>query len=77
MLVAPKDASEARLAQVKAPSLVLMGTRDPDFPQPEAEAQWVAEQVKGQYRMIEGAGHYPHAEFPEPTAALILEFFSR
>lgn len=77
MIRAPKDASETRLARVKASSLVVMGTKDPDFPRPEAEAQWVAERLGGQVRMIEGAGHYPHAEFPDATAALILEFFAR
>ena len=45
-----------------------MGTQDPDFPDPAKEAQWVADQVKGRVEMIEGAGHYPHTEFPEVTA---------
>jgi pimeloyl-ACP methyl ester carboxylesterase len=74
MLRASKSASETRLPQVKAPALVLMGSKDPDFKPPEAEAQWVAERISGTVRMVEGAGHYPHAEMPEITAPLIVDF---
>lgn len=77
MLQAPKDASEARLSRVKAKTLVLMGTKDPDFPRPEAEAAEVARALRGEYRMIEGAGHYPHAEFPDKVAPSIVEFLGR
>jgi pimeloyl-ACP methyl ester carboxylesterase len=41
---------------------------------PQAEAEWVAQQLRGTYKMIEGAGHYPHAEMPEIVAPLILDF---
>jgi pimeloyl-ACP methyl ester carboxylesterase len=74
MLYASKAASEARLPAVTQPALVLMGSKDPDFKQPEAEAKWVAEQVRGDYQMIEHAGHYPHTELPDATAPLILAF---
>jgi len=74
MLAASKRASEERLARVKAPALVLMGSKDPDFKNPEAEAAWVAGQLNAPYRMISGAGHYPHAEMPEVTAPHILAF---
>jgi len=72
MLRAPKDASEQRLPRVNAPTFVVMGTKDPDFPDPEAEARWVAQTLNGSYALVPGAGHYPHAEFPEATAALVL-----
>ncbi|MBK8049989.1 MAG: alpha/beta hydrolase [Anaerolineales bacterium] len=74
MLVASKAASEARLSQVKAPALVLMGTKDPDFKAPETEARWVAAQLRADYRMIEDAGHYPHAEMPDVVAPPLLAF---
>ena len=51
-----------------------MGSKDPDFKEPEAEARWVAENLKGTYTLIEGAGHYPHAEMPDITAPLMLKF---
>ena len=77
MLAASKSASEQRLGRVKAPAMVLMGTKDPDFKKPEEEARWVAEKVNAQLHMIEGAGHYPHAEMPEVVAPLVLAFLAQ
>lgn len=74
MIRASKAASAARLSQVNKPTLVLMGSKDPDFKQPEAEAQSVANSLHGTYTMIDGAGHYPHAELPEVTGPLIVAF---
>lgn len=74
MLDASKRSSEERIARVTAPTLVLMGSKDPDFKPPEAEAQWVANALRGTYHMIDGAGHYPQAEMPEVTAPLIVSF---
>ena len=74
MLRASKRASEERIPRVNKPTLVLMGSKDPDFKNPELEAKWVAENLKGTYTMLEGAGHYPQAELPEVTAPLILNF---
>jgi pimeloyl-ACP methyl ester carboxylesterase len=74
MISASKKSSEERLSRVQAPSLSLMGTRDPDFKDPRAEVEWVARQLKGEYHIIDGAGHYPHSEMPEISAPLILDF---
>ena len=74
MLRASKRASAERIPQVNKPTLVLMGSKDPDFKNPETEAKWIAENLKGTYRMIENAGHYPHAEMPEVTGPLMLSF---
>jgi pimeloyl-ACP methyl ester carboxylesterase len=74
MLRASKRASGERMPEVTQPVLVLMGSKDPDFKHPEAEAQRIAEAVRGSYKIIENAGHYPHAEVPEIAAPLILDF---
>jgi pimeloyl-ACP methyl ester carboxylesterase len=74
MLLARKDASDVRLERVTAPTLVLMGTRDPDFPDPEKEAALVAERAHGTAQMIQGAGHYPHAEMPDITSERVIAF---
>ena len=74
MLIASKKASEARVQRVSAPTLVLMGTKDPDFKDPAAEAEWVAGKLKGSFEMIEGAGHYPQGEMPEIIGPKIIEF---
>jgi pimeloyl-ACP methyl ester carboxylesterase len=52
-----------------------MGTKDPDFPDPAAEGRLIAEQTGGKLELVEGAGHYPHAELPEKTASVLLKFF--
>jgi pimeloyl-ACP methyl ester carboxylesterase len=72
MLNASKLASEQRLPRVAAPTVVLMGSKDRDFKDPEGEAKLVADSLRGTYTMIENAGHYPHAEMPEITGPIIL-----
>lgn len=72
-----RDPSEERLGRLKAPVLVVMGTKDPDFPDPVAEARYIAEQTSGQLALIEGAGHYPQTEMPEKTAAIVIDFLKQ
>ena len=74
MMTASKRAAEERLAHVTAPVVVVMGTRDPDFKDPVAEARLVAERLNGMVQLVDGAGHHPHAEIPDQTAAIILAF---
>jgi pimeloyl-ACP methyl ester carboxylesterase len=75
MAIASKRASAERLADVAVPVLVVMGTRDPDFPNPAKEAQHVAGTLRGKLLMIDGAGHYPQADSPDVFAAGLLAFF--
>ena len=69
--------AEARLAEVHIPTLVIMGDHDPDFPDPDAEARFVADQLGGEILMVPSAGHYPQAEFPELTTPRLLSFLDR
>jgi pimeloyl-ACP methyl ester carboxylesterase len=71
------DAAEARLADVDAPVLVVMGECDPDFPDPRAEADWIAEVLRGEVAMVPEAGHYPQSQQPELTTGAIVPFLSR
>ena len=73
MLAAPKTACEARMPEVAVPALVVMGTADPDFDDPAAEAAAVAAGVRGEVLLVDGAGHYPHVEQPERVAAAITD----
>jgi pimeloyl-ACP methyl ester carboxylesterase len=66
--------SQERLSSVKAPTLVVIGTKDPDFPDPVAEARIVAGQTGGSVALIDGAGHYPQTEMPDKTGPIILQF---
>lgn len=76
MMTATKKSSEERLHSVEVPTMIIMGTKDPDFKDPQAEARFISSNISGytQVRLIEGAGHYPHAEMPEETAQLLVEF---
>ncbi len=74
MIFASKSPCEARIPEVRAPVLVMMGSRDSDFDDPAAEAKWVADHLHGKKLMIAGAGHYPHVEYPDMVGAAILAF---
>jgi pimeloyl-ACP methyl ester carboxylesterase len=74
MLNASKQASGERIPRVNKPALVLIGSKDLDFKDPQGEAKRLAEALHGKYEIIENAGHYPHAEMPEVTIPLILNF---
>jgi pimeloyl-ACP methyl ester carboxylesterase len=74
----PSDA-RAKLPGVRCPVLVVMGTLDPDWPDPEAEAAAIVgllPQVPARYVMIEGAGHYPNAQFPQAVSGAVLPFLA-
>jgi pimeloyl-ACP methyl ester carboxylesterase len=53
--------------------LILWGERDPLFP-PDAASPLRDLRPDAVFRVIPGAGHLPHQEKPEDTAAAILEF---
>ena len=72
----PADA-EAQLPNVACPALVIMGTLDPDFADPRAEAEAVVAAMPaglGTVAMVEGGGHYPHAQCADEVAALVTGF---
>ncbi|GAA2065154.1 alpha/beta hydrolase [Streptomyces albiaxialis] len=73
---APGDAG-AQLGGVRCPVLVVMGTLDPDWADPRAEGTAIVEALPdglGRLEMVEGAGHYPHSQFPERVVSLVLDF---
>jgi pimeloyl-ACP methyl ester carboxylesterase len=75
-LAQPKDAG-ARLAGLPCRALVVMGTLDPDWPDPAAEARGIVAAMpagKGRVSMIDGGGHYPHVQFPDQVAQVVLPF---
>ncbi|MBK1783129.1 alpha/beta fold hydrolase [Prauserella cavernicola] len=78
MLAADHAPGEAAAPRVRCPVRVVMGTADPDFSDPAAEASAVAGLVAdGDVVLIEGCGHYPAAEFPEATAAAVTPVLER
>jgi len=78
MMSAPKQECNARLGELTCPVLVLMGTKDPDFKDPEGQARRIAARARSAtVAMVDGAGHYPAAEFPEATAEALLPFLAQ
>jgi len=68
------DPAEARLAEVTAPALVVMGEHDPDFRDPRAEGDWIARALRAQVVMVPDAGHYPQSQRPDITTGAVLRF---
>jgi pimeloyl-ACP methyl ester carboxylesterase len=69
-------AAQARLADVTAPVLAVMGQQDPDFPDPAGEAAWIAQTMHAQVVMVPEAGHYPQSQRPDITTAAVLRFLA-
>jgi pimeloyl-ACP methyl ester carboxylesterase len=72
----PADAA-AQLPNVRCPALVIMGTLDPDFAGPRAEGDAIVAAMPagaGTVAIVDGAGHYPHAQSPDAVAELVIPF---
>jgi pimeloyl-ACP methyl ester carboxylesterase len=75
----PADA-EKQLPNVKRPALVIMGTLDPDFADPQAEGDAIVAAMPagaGTAAMVGGAGHYIHAQSPDAVAELVIPFLKQ
>jgi pimeloyl-ACP methyl ester carboxylesterase len=69
--------SVERFDKVSQPVQVIMGTKDPDWPDPSAEAKFIVDTLGAEQLLVEGAGHYPQTEMPEEVAPAIVDFLSR
>jgi len=75
----PTDAG-AQLANVACPVLVVEGALDPDWADPRAEGEKILADLPdglGELAVIDGAGHYPHAQTPDEVLALTLPFLAK
>lgn len=78
----PADAG-AHLAGVRCPVLIIEGSADPDWVDPRGEGEKIIADLPdlpdglGELVVIDGAGHYPHAETPEDVLASLLPFLDR
>jgi pimeloyl-ACP methyl ester carboxylesterase len=77
MALSTNERIDPLLDHLAMPTLVVMGTADPDFDDPAEEAALIAGRTHGETALIEGAGHYPHAEQPDTTAAAMIDFLAR
>ena len=74
MLSLSKSDTAAILDEISVPSLIVMGTKDPDFPDPVEEARGLATRISAETMIVEGAGHYPHVEMPNDVGQRIIAF---
>ena len=75
----PADA-DAQLGRVTCPVLVIVGTLDPDWADPRAEGERIVADLPaglGELEVIDGAGHYLHAQTPDEVLALALPFLAK
>ncbi|MEV7628437.1 alpha/beta hydrolase [Actinoplanes sp. NPDC089786] len=73
----PATDAGAQLGNVRCPALIVEGSLDPDWADPRAEGEAIVAALPsgvGQLAIIEGAGHYPHTQYPDETVALLLPF---
>ena len=75
-LTAHRDGLAERVDRVDLPTLVVMGGADSHFKDPGSEGRSIADGTGGALRVIPGAGHYPHVEYPELVAAAIADFMA-
>lgn len=76
MVSLSKADTGALVARSRVPALVVMGSRDPDFPDATAEAHWLGQALRTEPLIVPGAGHYPHLEAPEQVAPAVLAFIA-
>ena len=66
--------AERVLPAVQTPSLIVMGELDPDFPDPRAEADWLAGAIGGETLIVPNSGHYPQSQRPDLVAPAVVSF---
>ncbi|EQD46772.1 hydrolase or acetyltransferase [mine drainage metagenome] len=59
---------------MNVPAMIVRSSKNLDFPDPKKEIEWLVARTGAKSVMIEGAGHYPHAEYPEKFIAYLTDF---
>jgi pimeloyl-ACP methyl ester carboxylesterase len=74
-LVLDHAPAEARVADVRAPALAVIGALDPDFRDQAAELAHIAEVLPGaQTLLVDDAAHYPHRQRPDVVLPAVRSF---
>ena len=74
----PADA-DAQLGNVRCPVLIVEGSLDPDWGDPRAEGAAIVNALPAglaTLAVVDGAGHYPHVQFPDQVVTLMLPFLT-
>ena len=75
-LVADRAGVAGRMHAIDVPTLTIFGSLDDHFADPVATAAETAKELSGEHMVVEGAGHYPHAESPDVVAGAIASFLA-
>jgi pimeloyl-ACP methyl ester carboxylesterase len=72
---------DSRLGKLDKPTLIVMGEKDPDFPNPTKEAQQEYPKrmhtTKPSIFIASGAGHHPQAQKPQEVGQQLLAFLAK
>jgi pimeloyl-ACP methyl ester carboxylesterase len=75
----PTDAGAA-LKDVRCPVLVIEGSLDPDWADPRVEGERIVAELpehRGELVVLDGVGHYPHAQAPDQLLAVVVPFLAK
>jgi pimeloyl-ACP methyl ester carboxylesterase len=62
------------VSAVSAPTFIVVGSADPDYPDATAELAFMGEQLHAETMLVEGVAHYPHHQAAELVTPRILAF---
>jgi pimeloyl-ACP methyl ester carboxylesterase len=66
------------LSTIRLPVLDFISTADPDYDNPQAEAEWLQSMMpQDEVHLLVGLGHYPHREQPDLILPRLLDFADR
>ncbi|RPF21401.1 alpha/beta fold hydrolase [Myceligenerans xiligouense] len=65
---------EARVDEVRAPALVVVGELDPDYPDPAAELDRITATLGADGLLVPETGHYPQHQAPDVVVPAVLTF---
>jgi pimeloyl-ACP methyl ester carboxylesterase len=68
------DVVTPRVADVRAPAIILVGAGDPDYKDPAAELAWMGEQLGAETVLVEEAAHYAQHQRPDVVVPRVLGF---
>jgi pimeloyl-ACP methyl ester carboxylesterase len=68
------DLVSPRVAEVRAPAIVLVGAGDPDYKDPAAELAWMGEQLDAETVLVPDAAHYAQHQRPDIVVPKVVAF---
>lgn len=73
-----KAGAFSRFPSISNDTLIIIGSKDPDFSDASAEPAIIKEALGGKTETVvaKGLGHYPHVEAPQETLEHVLRFLS-